>query len=86
VKDLDELKTKVMAPSVRQALRAKKAEMEFVEAEETKPKASKPVEKDDLALRKKRNVEAAEAKRARSKQAEGDRSGIKVGLVVGLSS
>lgn len=63
-----------MAPSVKHALKAKKAASEYVETQE-----SKPTEKDDLALRKKQNVEAVETKQARQKQAEGDRSGIKVG-------
>lgn len=73
--DLEALKTKVMAPSVKQALKAKAASKNF----EQSVTQSEQEEKD--AARKKQTVEAVESKQARRKQAEGDRAGIKVPLI-----
>lgn len=70
--DLEALKTKVMAPSVKQALKSKAAAKQYKES------ITLPEEEEDTSLRQKQKVEAVETKRERKKQAEGDRSGIKV--------
>lgn len=70
VSDLEALKAKVMAPSVKQALKAKQSVKQYKE-----DKARE--EQEDKAMRAKQNAEAAEAKRQKRKQ-EGDGSGIKV--------
>jgi hypothetical protein len=69
--DLEALKAKVMAPSVKQALKAKQAAKAYQdEVVQT--------EKEDQSLRKRQNAEASEVKRPRKRKAEGEATGIKV--------
>jgi hypothetical protein len=73
VSDLDALKSKVLAPSVKQALKAKNAVKQYQAEKEM-------VEEEDKSIRQKQNQEAIEAKRRKLEQAKADRSGIKVGV------
>lgn len=69
--DLEALKSKVLAPSVKQALKAKNAVKQYQAEKEL-------VEEEDKSIREKQNQEAVEAKKRKVEQAKGDRSGIKV--------
>jgi len=79
VPNLDALKSKVLAPSVKQALKAKK-DVKMYQAEKAeKALVEDPVEEaEDQAMRAKQDQEAVEVKKRRAEQAKSDRSGVKV--------
>lgn len=91
--DLEALKAKVMAPSVKQALKSKRSAKEYLEkqqaralkAEEEKLAAQQTPAVGKQARAVPTNEEEAAA-RLREEQAQGDRSGVKVSFHLTPSS
>ena len=75
MRDLDSLKAKVMAPSLKQALKAKRSAHEYAERKSLGQNLSEPV------AQTRRLHDDAKTDTAHSEQARGDRAGIKVGDV-----